>query len=575
MSFQVPGSTFVAFPSFSFTGKIPSDVAHRHSFLQGQAPMRVISGGGGGGDNAIYQANDSTTATQDPTSHVVQLYGDTTRSPAPFTQKRSGLQTTALSPYNVTMENQRDVTSYVVGNPLVYNTEFTTIQQAIDQAVADGVDVNAVPSRQVQILIKPGDYPDDAVVPRHGISLLGLTNGYDRSVRIGGILTVAPTDAANKTLINIRNLTFEPTPGGNPSNVGLRLVSTVNFNPKCMMENVYMFGKDVSLEGLTAPVEMTFLTSLIGNVAFVQAANLEARQTVIQGQVLVSNDGASTGSISLVNSQASVLTDDFLPSALSVYADHSTLYVRSHQTNPNSLSPRVAFCAASFSTVLLELGALADPNNPLNQQTNLRLRQCYGSVSLGTQAALVPLGKIDLENCALDQLALLTTASSASDFTILSLKNCAFIRDSSSLSQVRLQDFSVSPFGPNPPITVDFFACQFGALVVLDGLNLKVWDIQSIHDIAQYQGGSPALSVHAVENGATLVSSGCVYRLRDASLDRVVSTSTTATWIRSPATSGGFPSNSFVNVILNSGTGPTQYIAGAVAVLQEGDGIII
>jgi ribose 1,5-bisphosphokinase PhnN len=29
---------------------------------------------------------------------------------------------------------------------------------AVDQAVADGVDVNANPSRQAQILVKPGDY---------------------------------------------------------------------------------------------------------------------------------------------------------------------------------------------------------------------------------------------------------------------------------------------------------------------------------------------------------------------------------------------------------------------------------
>jgi hypothetical protein len=543
----------------------------------------VVSGGGGGGNvpipiPLIFEGNDLSQTIASP-SNVLQVFGDATQSAPPFTQKRSGLlTTTTLFPNQVTIENQRDVTSYVVGNPSVYNTQFATIQQAIDQAVLDGVDVNANPSRQVQILVKPGDYPDDALIPLHGISIFGLTNGQDREVRIQGTLTIAPTDNSGKTLINIRNLSFE----NGVNTTAINFFSPTAFNPKVMLENCFMFSKRIIMTGTNAAVELTVQNSLIDGIDMNNNSSVTLNYSTCQGTIVVSNNGILTGTIALNYSRTTTIqTNDDIESTVNLFATHSSFNTNTHQTNPMGITtPRICKIDATFCILLITCGSTG-PTAGTISETHIKLRHCVGTAIFGLLADSAPLSRINIENCTFDVLEFRTKADISSEITEISIFNCSFFRDTTTPSQFQLVDSSTILVSPSP-ITAYASSCQYYSQCVITGINTQFTDIQGVHNITNVNRPLPtdALYIYRLESGSTLITFECTYTLKDITLDHVVfsNIASPVNWIRSYATSGGIAGSVQSNRITNLGSGPFNYVggsnAGGVTFSSAGDVIL-
>lgn len=196
-------------------------------------PIQTQYGGGGSGSEPIFQMNDSTQATQNPGTNIVNIFGDDTDSPAPFTQRRSGILTTSLNSNTIQIQNQRDISSYIVGDPNVYNVQFSTIQAAIDQAIADGVNSSASPKREAVIIVRPGTYPGNVSITRKGIHLVTLSSGSSRSVIISGSFTYSPQDNAGGAETYIQGICF--TGGVNISVPNLSAFPSILFD-MCLME---------------------------------------------------------------------------------------------------------------------------------------------------------------------------------------------------------------------------------------------------------------------------------------------------------------------------------------------------
>lgn len=209
--------------------------------------------GGGGGSAPIFDMNDGTTSTQNPGTNILNILGDNTDSAAPFTQRRSGILTTSLNANTVQIQNQRDITSYVVGDPSVYNTQFATIQQAVDQAVADGVDSTATPRREVIIIVRPGEYPDDVTIPRHGIHIVNFTTGNTKDVLISGNFTFQTTDSPGKTQTYLQGLYFTGP---------LNIVTPVAFNPKLTFSRC-LFEGGINANPSLAAIELTLTECIV------------------------------------------------------------------------------------------------------------------------------------------------------------------------------------------------------------------------------------------------------------------------------------------------------------------------
>lgn len=216
-------------------------------------PVQPQYGGGGGGSAPIFDMNDGTTSTQNPGTNILNIVGDNTDSAAPFTQRRSGILTTSLNANTIQIQNQRDITSYVVGDPSVYNTQFATIQQAVDQAVADGVDSTATPRREVIIIVRPGEYPDDVTIPRHGIHIVNFTTGNTKDVLISGNFTFQTTDSPGKTQTYLQGLYFTGP---------LNIVTPVAFNPKLTFSRC-LFEGGINVNPTLAAIELTLTECIV------------------------------------------------------------------------------------------------------------------------------------------------------------------------------------------------------------------------------------------------------------------------------------------------------------------------
>ncbi len=261
----MPNSSFTKYPSYNFNGKVPDDMSAEHSWIQSQAPMlkdknstgnSIVINGNVVPIPLFFETNDLLQTPADLTN-VLEIYGDNSRSVAPFTQKRSGLLTTIDTPNRVTIQNQRDITSYVVGEQSIYNTEFGTIQDAITQAVSDGVDSSANPRREVFIIIRPGVYPNNFTVPFHGIHLIGMTSGVTKDVTISGNVIIAPNDSPGKTIMLLRGLHFTGT---------IDINTPVAFNPKVHFDDCLLEGI-VTVSATMQTIELSFMRSLVqGNM---------------------------------------------------------------------------------------------------------------------------------------------------------------------------------------------------------------------------------------------------------------------------------------------------------------------
>lgn len=96
-----------------------------------------------------------------------------------------GILTTATGPNTMRVADRRNLSPYVVG-PDPIDSEYQSIQAAMDQAVADGVTA----ANPGAILIKNSIYTENLIVP-NGVRLIGLANQFNAPTINGTILVNA------------------------------------------------------------------------------------------------------------------------------------------------------------------------------------------------------------------------------------------------------------------------------------------------------------------------------------------------------------------------------------------------
>lgn len=586
MSYIPPSSTFASYISYDFTGRVPRDMSARHAFIQAQAPLTPVTSSTTG-DRFItdstgqivpvplfFETNDLLQTTANA-SNVIQVFGDTSNSAPPFTQRRSGLLTTVDTANRVTIQNQRDITSYVVGDPTIYNTQFATIQQAIDQAVADGVDVSVVPKREAQIIIKPGTYPDNITIPRHGIALIALGSGVSKDVTITGTLTVAPTDSPAKTLILIRGLHFEPSVP--PAVV---VTTPVAFNPKVLFDDCLVEGQ-INLNGSLSNVEFSATKCNLENI-FLSGVALVT--------VFLDNTSAQTiymhsvgNGVTLQNqSQASFTSFDpsgnppLLASTTTVFAQNSSI-----AGGINELSG-VDHSAQSISLTVknCNLNLIA-----YGQFSQLYLINCFtdSPVVLGDAASTnanniftaVPQVAAIIQNCIWSSTVGSLTINAKSDGTGFSqtivLENCSFVDVPGASPNLALVDNSPAA-APGATTTFALQKCSFRTPVLVSGPNAVANFTACVHDVrntiidagggnfAAIYGGSPIAPT-------TVTCYNNSFTLRNITgNDFVIYGANNINWTYRTQLPAGFP----CNVITNTGATGANLLGGAVAVVDSG-----
>jgi hypothetical protein len=515
-----------------------------------------------------FETNDLLQTTADNTN-IIEVFGNNANAPGAFKQRLSGILTTVDTANRVTIRNQRDVTSYVVGDPSVYDAQFPTIQSAIDQAVADGVNVNVSPARQAQILVKAGDYPGDILISNHGISIIGLTDGRDRIVRIQGTLTILPLDASGKTLINIKNLTFEGGVSGTPSIV---LSSSASFNPKALMQNILVRdGRQIICNGIPVPVELTLTNSVVEDIVCNGNCSLSLDNSISQGLVFISNDPGELGAVVLSNnSQANIQTDDSKDSNYNIFSYYSTVSVTAHLTPATMISPFSAFLA-KYSTINVTTGIL----NPNPGTLAMSCEHCIGTVDVGSTLQPFPQGVLKFEQCIFEYFTLRCNAPLSTDTTSLYFSKCSWEPDTAGRNRCIIEDYSTVAHG-SFPVTVETNQCHFNSPLAVSGLNVQITDVQSYHDISRIQPAFPSpLGIYELNNGARLIPYNCTYRLRSLA-DFVVqqTAGVGVSWVQSTASLGGLGSPQPNNYIMNVGATSGNYQIGTVVAAIEGDAIV-
>jgi len=522
-----------------------------------------------------FETNDLLQTTAD-NANIIEIFGNNANAPGPFTQRLSGLLTTVDSANRVTIRNQRDVTSYVVGDPTIYDSQFPTIQSAIDQAVADGVDVNATPSRQAQILVKPGDYPDNILLSNHGISIIGLTDGRDRIVRIQGTLTILPLDSSGKTLINIKNLTFEGGVSGTPSII---VSSTASFNPKVLIQNILVRnGRQIICDASPIATEVTLSNSLVEDIFCNNNAVLSLENATSQGIIWISNNpGELTTVVLRSDSQANIQTDDLRDSNFTITSEYSRLTLNAHAT-PATMTTFASVLVAKYSTINITSGIFSSTF----ASVSVLCEYCNGSIDIGSATQPFPQGVLTIEFCEFENFVLRCNAPLTTDETKLFLSKCSWQPDTIGRNRFTVEDYSTAALG-SYPILVESSQCHFLSPIAISGLNTQITDIQSYHNISGTQPSfmSP-LGIYELNNGANLIPYNCIYRLRSLA-DFVVQQTAGAgvSWVRSTASVlivppgpapvvGPLPSN----YIINAGATSANYQTGTVTFTTEGDAIV-
>jgi hypothetical protein len=587
MSYVTASSSFTPYLSYDFTGKVASDMSARHAFIQAQAPLtpltsttetRFVDDGQG---NAVpvplfFETNDGLQTTADGTN-VIEIFGDNSNSAAPFTQRRSGLLTTVDTANRVTVQNQRDITSYVVGDPTIYNTQFATIQQAVDQAVADGVDVSANPRREAQIIIKPGTYAGNVIIPRHGISLIALSSGSTKDVTISGTLFIQTTDSSAKTLILVRGLHFA---GGTPNIVAEAIV---NFNPKVLIDDCVVEGP-IHLLGTQDNVECSIKDSIV-NVVWCES---------------VSNNV----SLSLINTQAEDTV--FLHSL-----NGSLTLFNGSRCGTSSFDPlgnpplinNLTTVTVNNSSIFLQLNN-APATDHSGQFLNIR---CANSTING----MTLFGNIDnlqISNCSINGDIRLGDPSSVNGdnlFTYVSFQNCTFENTSGTIISLKnttpnipqqmlfnhctfealpfliipkLQILDVSTNNvPSSVTSLNMNLCKFLTPIEITGPNVSVTFTHCNHDISLSNVNVDGLGNFAAIYGGSAIAPSTVicfwnsYTLKNTTAnDFVIYGNNFINWTYRNALPGGFP----VNTILNSGATAANlsgnFVPGNVVVVDSG-----
>lgn len=585
MSFITASSNFNPFGSYDFTGQVPRDFSARHAFVQAQAPLTKIQEGRFVLDSTgqlipvplFFETNDLLQTTADP-SNVIQIFGDDSQSAPPFTQRRSGLLTTVDTANRVTVQNQRDITSYVVGDPAIYNTQFSTIQQAIDQAIIDGVDVNATPKREAQIIIKPGTYPDNIIIPRHGISLIALASGDCKDVTISGTLTIAPLDGPSKTLILLRGLHFEPA-----SPPAITVTTPIAFNPKVLIDDC-IIEERIDLSGLIDNVELTIKNSTVADVALSGAnlVTLDLDNTTTSTVFLHStssfltaannsqcslSSSDPTGSPPLLSSSVSVSASDSIISG-SINAvsgsDHSgqNISLTLSTSFINSLIAYGQFSALSLTDCTVETLVFGDP---LSTNSDNIFVQPGGTVLFQKCTWSSPISSLTLN---------LKTATLATP-QYFCIDNCAF----PTISAVTTPRFSILDTSAAPiPAAQSVFMIRNTTLTTpahITGPNVDVSFLNCVHDITGSNVDIGGGNYAAIFGGSSISPSivkcyNNTYTMRNATAnDFVLYAVDNFNWTyKTVAAPTQFP----CNVITNSGSTAANLFGGpgTVTIVDSG-----
>jgi hypothetical protein len=600
MSYIVPNSSYKTYLSYDFTGKVSRDFSARHAWIQSQAPQLrdtvssstpfVVDASGNSVPVPLYfETNDLLQTTADP-ANVIEIYGDTSDSAAPFTQKRSGLLTTISTPNRITIQNQRDITSYVVGDPFVYNTEFATIQQAITQALLDGVDPTATPKREVQIIVKPGIYPDPFTT-QYGIHILGLSSGQAKDVEIRGRITINCPVPSGKTHIVFRNLWIT---GG--IDVNATTQQTVLSMYDCLVET-----SDINLNATPSPIELyTF-------------------NTAVQGINIVLN---GSGGISINARNNSSLQRIDLNTCTSFGLDGTDSYVTvdssSIELNSN-FTIRLYNCKGGLS-----INASAGNHTHLGQNLTLQLNNCFmggvvcygnfsdsyvvdssiGSLNIGDEletdlyvqlsgitAAPVRVNQpFIISGCNFPTTGIVCVINLKSDITdhpnIVLIQSCTFTSDRADVVPgIVINDLSTTN-QPTSQQRVEINNCVIDRPIALNyniitpasiagGANLFIESCNNIHNILN-SGSAPPAGFSCFYGGSTiggfpstLFLAHNVYTIDDALTGHVVN------GINAPGLNLTYESGllvSFNNIITNAGASgpPGNVYTGNVAPIPTG-----
>lgn len=589
MSYITASSTFTPYLSYDFTGRVPKDIGARHAFLQAQAPLTKVEGGGGrvvtdaNGQQVpvplFFETNDLLQTTANA-SNVIQIFGDATLSAPPFTQKRSGLLTTVDAANRVTVQNQRDVTSYVVGDPSIYNTQFATIQQAIDQAILDGVDVSATPKREAQILIKPGTYPDDILLPRHGISLIALATGVCKDVTITGTLTVAPLDSPAKTSILLQGLHFAPS---NPAAV---IVTTpIAFNPKILMQECLVEG-DINLNGVLSNVEFSARTSNLGNISMTSPGTL----------VSVFLDNCSAGTIFIQSFAAVVVLQNQSQCGLTSFgaSGNPPLLVNNTAINVQNSSIAGGLNELAGTDHSNQIVSLLARNSSIQltafgQFSNLELSNCVitSGLTLGDATSLNadnlftqgPLVSALIQNCIFNGVsATLTMNMKTSNPNLpqnIAIEHCTFASIPGAFPNCNFVDSSPAFIASSANIVV-LRECTLRTPIQATGPNLQVTLLQGVHDITDTNvdagGGNFPIIYGGSAISPTIVRCyNNTFTLRQVTAnDFVIYGVNPIDWTYRTQLPGGFP----CNLITNLGATAANASGGVVAIVDAGYSLV-
>jgi hypothetical protein len=438
-------------------------------FSDGEKWIPVQPQYGGSGSAPIIDMNDGTTATQNPGTNVLNIVGDNTDSAAPFTQRRSGILTTSLNANTVQIQNQRDITSYVVGDPTIYNTQFATIQEAVDQAVADGVDVSATPRREVIIMVRPGEYPDDVSIPRHGIHIVNFTSGTSKDVVISGTFAFDPVDAASKTVTNIQGIDFADSVEINANVPGSNAVIAFS---RCLFEN------GLNASAASAAIEVTLSESILESAPFTMDGT--DVYIVLQNNSSIENivvDVTASCTIQATNSTFNVSESSLCPVltvrartcslGLNLFVPGATVYA-SQQIELNLVNCDVSNCNAygSFlpecivSGCIMNTLTLGDPS-PANADSFYQY--------CATGVALEDLRPFIISGCTFKDVVTLTMKSNiAATPQSIALYHCIFNTSiNGATSALRLNDYS-SAFHADSPQTFILEHCNISGCISMN-----------------------------------------------------------------------------------------------------------
>lgn len=592
MSRFIPISSYTKYPSYNFNGKVPDDMSAEHSWIQSQAPMLkelatekfVIINGNPVQIPLFFETNDLLQTNAD-LANVLEIYGDDSRSIAPFTQKRSGLLTTVDTPNRITIQNQRDITSYVVGDQTIYNTEFNTIQDAVNQAVMDGVNSSANPRREVFIIIRPGVYPDSFTIPRHGIHLIGMTSGVTKDVTISGNVIIAPLDSPGKTNMLLRGLHIAGT---------LDINTPLVFNPKVFFDDCLLEGL-ITINASLQTIELTLSRTLIQTTI-----NITGRSVTME---LFNNCTASTINIDLTTLFS--LTAN--TSSFNVYMTGTTIiptitiraFLCFFGLSLANIPGVTSYLAQNvvFQIIACQLGVTTvygsfDPANSIIAHSNISFLELGDPNPMnvddhyiyGTNAgATIVTQPFLISHCVFGEVRLNMKSDIVNTPQSVTFDQCTFnIESNRTMASFRINDLSTTVQGTSPQ-TVNVTNCSIiGATSInLDlignplngGANLFILFAQCIFNISNiiFSSGGPTYacivggsSVGLPPTNVTILQN--VFTLNDNA--NFVVNGTNSTGINLTYLDG--VGVSFGNIITNTGALSFNILTGTVGVVNQG-----